>query len=298
MRARGRLQSCLVTIVMALAGFVTAGALPAAAAPSTVEYVALGDSYAAGTALRDGTTCLQSEIGYPKVLDSESRIDLKAFAACSGWTTSDVLKVVESPQSPLDRNTRLVTLTVGAADLGLSRVLAACTNPQTPDACQAEIDRARALLGDCSGGKSGDLDRPLTELYAQVAAKARGARIVVTGYPLLFESPPPDSPQAAINEATTDLNCVIERAVAATQRTYANIYYVDVTEEFAKHGIVDPRSCTDASDFIHRLSLLPSCDPRPDPEAFHPTDVGYRAYADAISAALPGGWLDKDKPLT
>jgi hypothetical protein len=42
--------SGLVTTVMALAGFVTAGTLPAAAAPGPVEveYVALGDSYAAG----------------------------------------------------------------------------------------------------------------------------------------------------------------------------------------------------------------------------------------------------------
>ena len=72
-----------------------------------------------------------------------------------------------------------------------------------------------------------------------MAGKARGARIVVTGYPLLFESPSAGDPRAAINEATTRLNCVIERAVAATQATYANIYYVDVTKEFAGHGIVD-----------------------------------------------------------
>jgi hypothetical protein len=39
----------LVTIVIALAGFVTLGALPAAATnSSTVQYVALDDSYAAG----------------------------------------------------------------------------------------------------------------------------------------------------------------------------------------------------------------------------------------------------------
>ena len=48
MSARGRFLSVLVTIVIALAGFVTLGALPAAAAPATVQYVALGDSYAAG----------------------------------------------------------------------------------------------------------------------------------------------------------------------------------------------------------------------------------------------------------
>ena len=48
MNTRGRLISGLVTTVMALAGFMTAGTLPAAATASTVQYVALGDSYAAG----------------------------------------------------------------------------------------------------------------------------------------------------------------------------------------------------------------------------------------------------------
>ena len=236
---RGRLISGLVTTVMALAGFVTAGVLPAAAAPSTVQYVALGDSYAAGTASQLGG-CPHGPYNYPGLLagSGESRIDLTAFAACSGWRTSDVLDVLDDDgqPSPLSSHTRLVTLTVGAADLGLSRVLAACANPQTPDACRVEIGRVLALLGDCQEDKS-LLYSSLTDLYADVVDEARGARIVVTGYPLLFESPPADDPRAAINEATTRLNCVIERAVAATQATYANIYYVDVTKEFTGHGI-------------------------------------------------------------
>ena len=49
MTARGRFVARLVTMLIAMAGFVTVGALPAAAGNSgTVQYVALGDSYAAG----------------------------------------------------------------------------------------------------------------------------------------------------------------------------------------------------------------------------------------------------------
>ena len=294
MSTRGRLISGLVTIVMALAGFVTAGALPAAAAPSSVPYVALGDSYAAGQGAPPyvpGNSCLQSrDESYPVLLADglESRIDLTANAACSGARTSDVLKVVESPQSPLDRDTRLVTVTVGAANLGLSAVLAACSNLSTPEMvqeCRGQITRAQGMLGDCTDGKSGELDSPLTVLYADIADKARGARIVVTGYPLLFDpSLANNFPFRDINEATADLNCVIERAVAATQRTYANIYYVDVTDEFAGHGI----GCTDGCTLFINPPAVGL------PEAFHPNDKGYAAYADAISAALPGGWV---KPL-
>jgi lysophospholipase L1-like esterase len=79
------------------------------------------------------------------------------------------------------------------------------------------------------------------------------------------------------------------------RRAYANIHYVDVTEEFAGHGIVDPRSCTDPNAFIHSLLI---CDPPgQDPEAFHPTAAGYAAYAEAIKTKLPGGWLYKQDRL-
>ena len=289
MNARGRLVSGLVTMVMALAGFVTAGALPAAAAPGTIPYVALGDSYAAGTAIQP---CTQSDIGYPALLDLESRIKLTKNAACSGATTDTVALPPE-----LNSETRLVTLTVGAANLGLSDVARACLAGTLAD-CLNAIGPAQLELGDCSGGES-PLGGHLITLYAEVAAKAPNARIVVTSYPLLFE-PPADTDHTelaakirAINEATTTLNCVIKRAVATANDADVNIHYVDVTEEFAEHGLVIQGSvikCPNPDAFIHGPFI--NCDPRkPDPEAFHPTAEGYRAYADAISAALPGGWL-------
>ena len=286
MNTRGRLISGLVATVVALAGFVTAGALPAAAAPSTVDYVALGDSYAAGTAAAGSPpNCPHGDRGYPALLapkePKEGRIVLTANAACSGATTSEVIADEDGQLSALERDTRLVTLTVGAANLGLSVVLAACSNPNTPVECQRQINRALALLRDCPEDKNSlVLDCSLAPLYAQVAREARGARIVVTGYPLLFESPAPGDPRAAINQATTRLNSLIERAVTATQATYANIYYVDVTKEFVEHGIGCTAPCT---LFINAAGQ----------EAFHPTPAGYQAYADAISAVLPAGWLDK-----
>ena len=278
MTARGRLLSCLVTVVMALAGFVTAGALPAAAAPSAIQYVALGDSYAAGTAIQP---CTQSGIGYPALIDLESRIEFTKNAACSGATTETVVLPPE-----LNSETRLVTLTVGAANLGLSDVAVACLAGTLPD-CLKAIGTAQRELGDCPGGES-PLGGQLITLYGKVAEKAPNARIVVTGYPLLFE-PPADTDDSelaakirAINEATTTLNCVIERAVTAA-KDEVNIHYVDVTKVFEKHSIGCTNSCT--------LFIYPA-----GPEAFHPTEAGYKAYADAIKTKLPNGWLDKPSP--
>jgi lysophospholipase L1-like esterase len=261
MSARGRFLSVLVSIVVALAGFVTVGVLPAAAAPSAVQYVALGDSYAAGTAVGSFPTCPHNPDGYPALLDSEQSIHLRANATCSGATTSSV---ADTQLSALKPGTKLVTLTVGAADLGLSAVLTVCSDPVRTLDCLAVIQNVREVLLPALGGD-------LTDLYAEVADAAPKALIVVTGYPHLFEPVNPLS--AEINAAIDQLNATIQRAVDtadAADTTDDNIVYVDVTEAFAEHGIFS------ADPFINATGL----------EAFHPNVLGYQAYADAILAEL------------
>jgi lysophospholipase L1-like esterase len=284
MSARGRFLSVLVTIVVALAGFVTVGVLPAAAAPGIVQYVPLGDSYAAGQGAPPYLNiCLQTDQGYPTLLDNfESRIDLQDNPTCTGAKTSDV---VDNQLSALNSDTRLVTLTVGAADLDLSGVLTACS-PVPTAGCGAAIANAVALLAVGPGGESA-LGRRLTDLYADVAERAPKARVMVTGYPLLF-SPALSDPfltiKLQINAATAALNSTIEQAVSVANDADVNIHYVDVTEAFAGHGIGGE------PEFINPLCDAP-CDPIELLGAFHPTADGYQAYADAIAAALPGGWL-------
>jgi lysophospholipase L1-like esterase len=122
-----------------------------------------------------------------------------------------------------------------------------------------------------------------------VAAEATNAFIVVTGYPYLFEQPfdcpppavPPQSPEdimERINCATAALNSTIEQAVLSAEASGINIVYVDVTAEFAGHGIGGSEV-----PFINP--------PGTGIDAFHPTAAGYVAYAEAISAALPSAWL-------
>ena len=208
MTVGGRFLSRLVTMLVALVGLVIVGASPAVAESKsgTIQYVALGDSYAAGqggSELYLDQSCLESSSGYPYLLDAQKRIHLQTNAACTGATTSDV---ISEQLSALNRGTRLVTLTVGAADLNLSDVLAACAPVPTED-CQGAILDAIALLPD--------LGDSLTELYALVAAAAPNALIVVTGYPYLFEQPAPASQRTSSSKSTGDdpLNLRIERAV-------------------------------------------------------------------------------------
>jgi lysophospholipase L1-like esterase len=276
MTARGRrILARLVTMLIAgLAGLLSVGALPAGANTVGIgQYVALGDSYAAGQggSQQYDNRCLRSPNGYPALLDAENQIHLRANAACTGAKTSDVS---DEQLSALKQSTRLVTLTVGAADLGLSQVLAACT-AGTPQQCQEAIGLANRLLpAEC--GDESELGRRLGNLYADVAEAAPNALIVATGYPLLFDDP--DLLETQINDATTRLNCAIEKAVADSRAAGVNIVDVEVSGIFAGHGI----GCSCAVPFINP--------PEAGINAFHPTPAGYLAYAAAISAALPSSW--------
>ena len=267
-------MSCLATAVVALVGFVTLGALPAAGAASVVEYVALGDSYAAGWGAPPADPedpCQRSAQGYPTLLDdAQKRIELEVNAACKGAKTADV---INTQLSALNSDTRLVTLTVGGNDLNVADVAATCTTPGVTAAqCITDIQNA------VTPAKLQALDDALTDLYAKVAARAPDARIVVTGYPYLAD-PAPGSPIiTALNAATDQLNATIKQAVTVTQNADVNIRYVDVTAEFAGHGIFSPN---------------PFINPPGTEAAFHPNALGYSVYATAIADALPRGWVDK-----
>jgi lysophospholipase L1-like esterase len=277
MTARGRLLSGLVATVIALAGFMTVGA-PTAAAGSTgtLQYVALGDSYAAGIGappyVSSSGDCLQSNDGYPELLDSEKKIHLQANATCPGATTSTVAGTQLSALTP---GVELVTLTVGGNDLGFADLFETCSTPGQEAQCLIAITNA------VTDEQLTELYRDLTLLYSKVAKKAPNALIVVTGYPYLFEPDPNNPIITAFNAATAALNTTIETAVKATHND--NIIYVDVTEQFEGHGIGsdDP--------FINGPTAR-------FPEAFHPNAAGYRAYAKAISAAILDA-LDRQEQL-
>ena len=274
MTVGGRFLSRLVTMLVALVGLVVVGAVPAVAESNsrTVQYVALGDSYAAGQGGGDYLNkCLESPNGYPYLLDAEKRIHLRTNVACTGASTEEVAK---TQLSALNRGTRLVTLTVGAADLNLSGVLTACT-AVPPTGCEDAIRAALVQLPTLAVN--------LTSLNLSVAAAAPNALIVVTGYPHLFEIVPGD-PSAAlkvqINNAITLLNTTIQQSVAAAdQATDVKIIYVGVTDEFAGHGIGSQEP------FINSQGE----------GAYHPNAAGYRAYADAIFAAVRSASLDDKK---
>jgi lysophospholipase L1-like esterase len=276
MKTRTRLLSSLGAILLAASGVIAGGVLPATAAPASPmkksmvgsRYVALGDSFAAGQgAGRYLNTCYQSTKGYPALLDAVRGIDLVGNASCSGYTTKDVRDNL--PHS-LNRSTRLVTLTVGGDDLNVAAVEQACT-PVPGPTCGPEITAALALLTTGSGTPS-ELFKRLAKSFTCIAAAAPHARILVTDYPHLFETPAANDPNRdtilEINQATDLLNGTIQGAAKSAGKSFT---FVDVAWPFMGHGIGGSGV----------LWINPA-----GPDVFHPNALGYVAYESAVQAAL------------
>jgi lysophospholipase L1-like esterase len=114
-----------------LAAWVPAGA---AAAPN---YVALGDSYAAGPIIPQQIApygCLKSNNNYAHIAAKRQGIALRD-ATCSGAETEDMTQpqdVRPGPNPPqfdrLDADTTLVTLQIGGNDIGFSDIVENCSS--------------------------------------------------------------------------------------------------------------------------------------------------------------------------
>ncbi|NEN06768.1 SGNH/GDSL hydrolase family protein [Diaminobutyricibacter tongyongensis] len=228
------------------------------------RYVALGDSFAAGMGAGDehGGCVRSAESSYPAVFAADTGVRLLHNAACSGATTDDL---VNKQLWALNGDVDLVSVSIGGNDLGVAALATACEHGPTTE-CKNDFNKAVDTIGVLT-------DR-LSATYQAIAEAAPNARIVVTGYPLLFELPATNNPEfattAAVNTATAALDADAESAVTRQQERGVKIWYVPVS--FTNHGVGS------AKPWVNRKGLA----------AYHPTAAGYREYARAFEAALAG----------
>jgi lysophospholipase L1-like esterase len=265
-RITGSLVATSVAVLALLFGATapaTALAVPGnpSGLPPAVEkvaYAALGDSYAAGFGGGDYDPfdpCAQSPNGYAAQLASDPGQVHVALRGCTGAQTLDVLTQLDG----LDHRTRFVTVTVGANDLGLAAVTAACLTG-TAEECQDAIDAAAFIAQNVLPGR-------LAAALAGVRSAAPKATVAVTGYPYLLDPSVPAS--GAVNYGVSVLNGVISGVVEASGPGFV---YVDVTDDFAGHGLGS------AEEWIVNPFIPGAFD------AFHPNVAGHAAYAEAIRA--------------
>ena len=251
---------------LAVTAILFAG-IPASAAPA---YTALGDSYSSGTGTRtyydDGTTCQRSPYAYP-VIDAQRLGAALTFAACSGARVADVQN---NQLGSLNASTSYVTVSAGGNDAGFANVISSCARPW-PWTCWGDISNANSIITNTLPGR-------LDALYSAIRGRAPAARVVVVGYPRIFNGQECNlasriSPgeQAELNR-TADLLAVTIGARAAAH----GFAFVDVRGIFTGHAVCD------AVEWINGLSY-------PVGESYHPNRSGHAGgYAGLVENALRG----------
>jgi lysophospholipase L1-like esterase len=265
------LSTTTLAAAAALAGLaaVTAPASAQAAvrpAAPGVRYMALGDSYAAGlgagATIGSSGSCARSRHAYPALWAAIHHPASFRAVTCSGATTRSALR----HQVPkLGRSTNLISLTIGGNDVGFEDVITTCILQSDRD-CLGAIHGAEHKI---NGPLPGRLDR----LLSAIGARSPHARVVLAGYPHLYDANPAcpsdisRADRAALNQAADQLDGQL--AAAAARHGYA---FADVRPAFAGHAICDGAS------WINGINLgnLDS--------SFHPTRAGQaRGYLPAFS---------------
>lgn len=257
------LRSALVTATVTLLTLTGVGQAQAAAGP----YTALGDSYSSGVGTRtyysDSGSCYRGPNAYPVQVAARLGATL-TFAACSGAKVPDVLNQLSS----LNASTALVTVSVGGNDAGFADVITRCALPW-PWTCTSQITGANTYIRNTLPGS-------LDSLYNQIRAKAPNARVVVVGYPRLFNGEECNtgariSPgeQSSLN-ATADLLATTIGGRAAAH----GFGFVDVRTAFTGHAV-----CDDV-EWLNGLS-------NPVLESYHPNATGQTAgYTPLVASTL------------
>jgi lysophospholipase L1-like esterase len=262
-------RRCFVGVAALVASgpLLVAPAAQAAAPP----YVALGDSYSSGVGTRsyldDGTSCQRSPYAYPSLVAAAKGYDLN-FRACSGAKIADV---TNAQLGALSTATRYVTISVGGNDAGFSGVLTECAQPGWLSNCGGAINTAQAYINNTLPGR-------LATLYSSIRAKAPSARVVVVGYPRVFNGEDCNAATFFSPAEETRLNQTADLldarlSAAASARGFG---FVDPTSRFVGHAVCD------SVEWMNGFS-------NPISESYHPNRLGQSSgYTPLVSALLTG----------
>ena len=229
------------------------------------NYVAQGDSYASGTGTREyyDSGCERSNHSYAKQLAAQEGMNL-THVACGGARIPDVRA---NQLGALSASTNLVTISIGGNDAGFSSVITQCAKPW-PYTCTTEINNAKNFINNTLPGQ-------LNTLYGEIRTRAPNARVIVVGYPRLFNGEECNAFARISPSEQTSLNGVADLlatklAAAAAARGFE---FLDVRTPFSTHRI-----CDDV-EWLNGLS-------NPVGESYHPNRLGHDAMTDLLANML------------
>jgi lysophospholipase L1-like esterase len=270
----------------AAAGLVAAAA-PAGAAPAPDRYVALGDSYSAGSGILPPDpdaplACLRTTLNYPKFLADRLDVDL-VDVTCGAAQTSDLTQSQYPGVAPqldaVTEATDLVTLTIGGNDNStFIGALLACGSAGALTAGRG--NPCERTYGDRFTSQVEETTYPaVRQALEDVRARAPQARVAILGYPWILPAEKgcfAKLPVAAgdvpyLRDLQATLNGVIERAAGETGATF-----VDLAERSEGRDACAPAGERWVEPLLLGTNVVP----------VHPNARGESAMADAALDAL------------
>jgi lysophospholipase L1-like esterase len=247
-------KALVATVLGCVTAFVI-GAQPAMAA-SSVNYIALGDSYASGVGSGSYTSesgsCLRSTLAASQLWANAHAPASYRSVACSGAKTTDV---TANQVSALSASTTLVSITIGGNDIGFSKVMEDCVLYST-STCVSEVNAAEQKAQT-------QLPGLLDTVYNNVRSHAPNAKVVVVDYPRFYHDL-----WYCVGLSSTDRNKINEGAdvldgVISSAASRHGFLFADVRPAFANgHEICDSSSWLHSVDWSNIV------------QSYHPTASG------------------------
>lgn len=267
-----------------LAAITVAGLTAApASASEPIRYVALGDSSAAGPLIPNqiDLPCTRSDRNWPRAVAARIGATL-TDVTCSGAKTTDLagrqFGFVAPQYAALRPDTDLVTLAIGANDIGLGAVVPSCTNP-LPDpgvlSCRERYTRGGT---DQLAARIDATAPKIAAALEEIHRRSPDAQVVVVGY-LTYWRPGGCHPLDPIPATDADyLQATFDRLMTmlAEQAAAHDASYVDIRTPSADRGLCAPP----AQRWVE--GLLPASPAFP----YHPNAAGMAAAGEIIADAL------------
>ncbi|WP_436492858.1 SGNH/GDSL hydrolase family protein [Actinokineospora sp. HUAS TT18] len=269
---------------MAVAAAVGLGTLvaPAAQAAEVLDYVALGDSFAAGPLIPwqdPNLACARSTNNYPAVAAEALGAKL-TDVSCSGAKVSDFagrqFGYVAPQYNSLNAETDLVSLTIGGNDIGLVQEALGCLNvfPEPfglscKDRLTAGGDKLKAAIDAWAPTFAGAL--------AEIKRRAPHAKVLVVGY-ATYIKPGGCYPTQPIWARDADYIQSAVNYLSATMRAQAiaaGATFVDTAAVSVGHD-----TCA-APSARYIEGLIPTAPAAP----LHPNAQGMAAFGAAVATA-------------
>jgi lysophospholipase L1-like esterase len=231
--------------------------------PAPDTYVALGDSFSAGTFIANQIPpqgCFKSDHSYPHLAAPTINLPKLMDVSCSGATTEHMTQpqplLIGAPNPPqldvLDNMTGIVTLTIGGNDVGYWSTIADACIAATPvgTPCQDQFvvngqDSISQLIASAAPKVAAVLDG--------IHQRAPRARVFVLAYEAIFPEGPltPGGPEGCypqlpyapadvpyLRAKQREINAMIQQQAAAHDATFVDAYAASIGHDACRSAAV------------------------------------------------------------